>query len=255
MGASRSRGSGSLPRSSVPSLGLPLPGRRLSGSSPKPEATRRDGRHESWPSALCLEAPQQDGQDSLSLSLNSQADPHPAALRSGGSCTLSPCRPGVPAWPSAPASPWARGERWVRAHGAAGTAASGAKDGLAIDVLVSVSGSLSLSLLASTNSPHSTCLTPSHPWAPPRSHLLLAALPDYSLPPLGSVLPGPPQVSVNTRVPSSVEAPNCGLPSASGAGGRSFWSLELLHTSSGPAWGTEGSGRGLGTWGWGAQEA
>lgn len=151
----------------------------------------------------------------LSLSLNSQADPHPAALRSGGSCTLSPCRPGAPTRPSAPASPWARGERWVRAHGAAGTAASGAKDGLAIDVLVSVSGSLSLSLLASSNSPHSTCLTSSHPWAPPRSHLLLAALPDYSLPPLGSALPGPPQVSVNTRVPSSVEAPNCGLPPAS----------------------------------------
>lgn len=169
---------------------------------------------------------------------------------------MSPCRPGAPARPSAPASPWARGERWVRAHGAAGTAASGAKDGLAIDVLVSVSGSLSLSLLASTNSPHSTCLTPSHPWAPPRSHLLLAALPDYSLPPLGSALPGPPQVSVITHACPVLSRPltvDCHQPP--GAGGRSLWSLELLHTSSGPAWRTEGSRRGLGTWGRGAQEA
>lgn len=78
---------------------------------------------ESWPLSLVPRGSScgnghPDSSLSLSWGLNSQAVPH---LRTAGLCTLSPCRPGGPAWPSTPASPWGRGE--TRAEGVQGGSA------------------------------------------------------------------------------------------------------------------------------------
>lgn len=155
---------------------------------------------------------------------------------------MSPCRPGGPAWPSAPASPWATGERWDEDT-------QGARDGLAVHVVASVSG-LYLFAWLSPNSPDSTCLT-SPPLGPAQAHLLQAALLIYSFLPLSSVLPGPPQFLVNTHVSSLLRPLTMDPHQLPAVGGRSFWSLEHLLTSPGPAWEAEVSEKGLSMWGGG----
>lgn len=89
----------------------------------------------------------------------------------------------------------------------------------------SVFGSLSVSALAAANSPPSTYLTPTHPWAQPGSYLLLEAFPAYSLPPLSSAplsrvhpaLPGPPHFLINTHRPVLLQPPP--PPPLAGGGG------------------------------------
>lgn len=84
---SRCRASGALHSPGAAFHPWPVPGHHLRGSSPKLKVTTRDGVMSVSP----VPGAQWQGRPRLSLRLSSQADPHPAALRSGPSvpCLLA----------------------------------------------------------------------------------------------------------------------------------------------------------------------
>lgn len=122
-----------------------------------------DSRQESQLVSLCPGVQPQGWPhcSSLSWGLNSQADPHPAAFRSGASVPCPPAFRGGQPGHGHQLLP-GEGERWGGGLQDTLDSRSRGQDGPAVPVLAAVSLGLHVFLCWSLSSPHSTHPTPTH---------------------------------------------------------------------------------------------